>query len=455
MLPDEVSLTLLDHIPCRALQIRHLLALLSPNLPSASTILLHGIEATGKSLTINAVLAAIDTSSAVVRSQECITTRHLLERTIAVVRETLAAHGQLEEANSLDGRCESISAFILKLQHLLEGKEKFIVVFDGIDRQPEAAPTLLPAITRLGEILPNLTTILITTTAQPHLLHHAGIPHIHFPPYTRTETLSILSRTPLSLSASPPSSQSPDPTIAANNDATEWLWARFTAAVWDSLGQPAAKSIPNFRDVCARIWQPFIQPILDGHYGAREFSKLLVKNRSLFQSEDALIDSIVPPYTFTTTSKPTKQSSYTLPYYPTHLLISAYLASHNPPKHDITLFSKTSLSKRRKRGGGTALTSHRAPRHRKISRRLLGPQPFPLERLFAIFHAVLPHTYVGGGADVMCQVATLVGLRLIVKAGSGGDILEGGSKWRVNVGWEFVRGVARGVEFDTESYLTE
>lgn len=154
-----------------------------PNLPSASTILLHGIEATGKSLTINAVLAAIDTSSAVVRSQECITTRHLLERTIAVVRETLAAHGQLEEANSLDGRCESISAFIVKLQHLLEGKEKFIVVFDGIDRQPEAAPTLLPAITRLGEIVctdcsntptsslltkPSYPTSLPSSSQQPH-----------------------------------------------------------------------------------------------------------------------------------------------------------------------------------------------------------------------------------------------------------------------------------------------
>lgn len=55
----------------------------------------------------------------------------------------------------------------------------------------------------------------------------------------------------------------------------------------------------------------------------------------------------------------------------------------------------------------------------------------------------------------MCQVATLVGLRLIVKAGTGGDVLEGGGKWRVNVGWEFVRDVARSVNFDVDSYLTE
>lgn len=124
-----------------------------PKLPSPSTILLHGVEATGKSLTIKAVLEAIDIPSAIVRSQECITTRHLLERTIAVVKEALAAHGHLEEANGLDGRCENISAFRVELQHLLEGKEKFILVFNGIDRQREAAPTLLPAIARLGEIV--------------------------------------------------------------------------------------------------------------------------------------------------------------------------------------------------------------------------------------------------------------------------------------------------------------
>lgn len=68
-----------------------------------------------------------------------------------MVKEVLAAHGQLEEANWSDGKSESISAFIVELQRLLKGNEKFILVFDGIDRQREAAPTLLPAIVRLGE----------------------------------------------------------------------------------------------------------------------------------------------------------------------------------------------------------------------------------------------------------------------------------------------------------------
>ena len=46
-----------------------------------------------------------------------------------------------------------MSAFVVELERLLEGRggKKFVLVFKGIDRQREAAPTLLPAIVRLGE----------------------------------------------------------------------------------------------------------------------------------------------------------------------------------------------------------------------------------------------------------------------------------------------------------------
>ncbi|KAL8876158.1 MAG: hypothetical protein Q9198_005595, partial [Flavoplaca austrocitrina] len=39
------------------------------------------------------------------------------------------------------------------MQRLLEDQKKFILVFDNIDRQREAAPTLLPALARLGELV--------------------------------------------------------------------------------------------------------------------------------------------------------------------------------------------------------------------------------------------------------------------------------------------------------------
>jgi origin recognition complex subunit 5 len=89
----------------------------------------------------------------VVNCKECVTGRHLLERTIAAVDESLqdgAVNGRRGKCN---GRCENLSALAGHLHRLLRGGEKYILAFDGIDRQREAPHTLLPALARLGEVV--------------------------------------------------------------------------------------------------------------------------------------------------------------------------------------------------------------------------------------------------------------------------------------------------------------
>jgi origin recognition complex subunit 5 len=115
---------------------------------------------------------------------------------------------------------------------------------------------------------------------------------------------------------------------------------------------------------------------------------------------------------------------------------------------------KASERKRRKKGGG-GVNKGRPSKHRKIQRKLLGPQAFILERMLAIFHAIVPHPVPGGTGDVMAQVAMLASSRLLVKTSGAADVLDAGTKWRVNVGWEYILGVARGVGFDLESFLVE
>lgn len=150
------------------------------------------------------------------------------------------------------------------------------------------------------------------------------------------------------------------------------------------------------------------------------------------------------------------------PRHTAHLLLAAYLASHIHPRADTLLFSKSPqhVSRRRRRQLRQTLpaTGATSSRRRKIPRHLLGPQPFPLERLFAIFHATSPSPLLDGG-ELVAQVATLAGLNLLLRAssaaadeGSGGG---GGGKWKVGFGREFAASVARGVEFDPEIYLEE
>ena len=99
------------------------------------------------------MLAAILTTHAIVRCRECITARHLFERTVIACRDALDEKERSSTFKNVDGRCESISVLTVQLQQLLQGQEKFVLVFDGIDRQREAPPALLPAIARLGEIV--------------------------------------------------------------------------------------------------------------------------------------------------------------------------------------------------------------------------------------------------------------------------------------------------------------
>lgn len=397
-----------------------------------------------------------------IRCRECVTGRHLLERTAAAVHEAVhgSGNGEAEDggirdgADTFTGRCESLSALSVHLQTLLQRQDKLVLVFDGVDKQRDAPPTLLPALARLGEFIPNLTTILIVQHPSPRFLHHTGIPHIHFPPYTRNQSIHILSQSPLPIFLTPPPDQDYDEEVHEEDKA--WLWPRYCAAIWDSLAQNAAQNLSAYRDVCHKLWRPFVAPIVRGDFGTRDFSRLLVNQRRLFQDESVLLDSILPATTLASAPRP----SHELPYYAKWLLIAAYLSSFTPPRLDAILFMKATEQKRRKKGGGTARGRGRPSQTRKVPRHLLAPSAFTLDRLMAIFHGIIPHD-VRGTVDFPIQIATLTSLRLLVRSGGGiggsNDPLEPGGKWKVGlpVTWEYAQALARGLEFTLIDYVVE
>lgn len=140
---------------------------------SCRNITLHGLEATGKSAITKAVLEALSANTpaqigdsddhfnnelryAIIKSAECITGRHLLEQTIGTVAKAVEWKGTIP-------RCENLAQLVVEVGKLLDGwtamnevqaaKQRFVLVFDGIDRQKEAPPTMLPALARMGEIV--------------------------------------------------------------------------------------------------------------------------------------------------------------------------------------------------------------------------------------------------------------------------------------------------------------
>ncbi|KAJ8778619.1 hypothetical protein J1605_013296 [Eschrichtius robustus] len=94
-------------------------------------------------------------------------------------------------------------------------------------------------------------------------------------------------------------------------------------------------------------------------------------------------------------------SAYTqveLPYYSKFILIAAYLASYNPARTDRRFFLKHH---------GKIKKTNFLKKHEKTSNHLLGPKPFPLDRLLAILYSIVD-SRVAPTANIFSQVTLMI-----------------------------------------------
>lgn len=136
-----------------------------PNAAPCRNCIVYGTEATGKSAVVASLLHGLSASTgnthddqcasrlryAIVNSMECITGRHLFETTVGKVAQAVGSDTSLP-------RCENLAQLAFELSKLLKyappsNMRGFVLVFDAMDRQREAPPTLLPALARLSEIV--------------------------------------------------------------------------------------------------------------------------------------------------------------------------------------------------------------------------------------------------------------------------------------------------------------
>lgn len=169
-LPDDLLASLITNFPCREAQINALTTLIHPRIAPCRNLVVHGTEATGKSAIVSELLQTLRNYSpselnyAIVKSAECVTARHFFERTVGLVGDAL-------QNGSAPRRCETLAALTAELTKTLkyveqESRSRFVLVFDGIDRQRDAPPTLLPALARLSELV-CLTYRMLTTHLHP------------------------------------------------------------------------------------------------------------------------------------------------------------------------------------------------------------------------------------------------------------------------------------------------
>lgn len=452
----------LHKVPCREEQLNDLFNLLGENgecLPSS--IFISGSMATGKSLCVNTVLNYLNCKHVIIDCIECYSPKIMYESILGGLHEEMKCETMMDLINNLN-----------RLQDAESGYEPVIIVFDRAERLRSMDHNIISAFLRLRELCNlNICTIFITHLVYENFYFKMGVREpikLFFPNYNKEELFKIVFLQQKVFIRNLLNINEVDDSIKYELEKPE-LFANFLNAFLSVFYRPCRDLIELQHMACVNF-SKYCEPIIKNEISATDLTKLwrhispvlkanlellylrisdskhikpspgkenndseYIPNRNI---EDSLKEELTSTKTFA--------QSFELPYYAKFLLIAAYLASYNPPKEDKRLFMKNH-GKQRKR-----LQQVRAKA--KISEKLntqLGPKVFTLDRLLAIFYAILDEK-IGLTSNLLSQIATLVELKLIA---GGKEIDLDTTKYKCIVGYDFISAVAQTVGFNIRKYL--
>ncbi|XP_033845426.1 origin recognition complex subunit 5 [Periophthalmus magnuspinnatus] len=431
---DEEKLQrIAELLPCREVQAGLLLSLMGqPEHHCYPSIFIYGHQASGKSHVLNIVMKQLELPHAMVSCVECFSVTLLFEQ---VLQSFFGA-----DASSLLPRGPSLSDFVRIYRQLSSEsptKQTRYIIMEKAEMLRDADANLLPALLRLQELVEdNVTVILLSEIVWDKFRPNTGCFEpllLHFPDYSKGELQQILSK-------------DKHPLYSAEFYSS---YINILLGVFYSV----CRDLRELRHLAALNFSKFCEPLEEGKVKESDTHKLW---RNI---EPHLKKAMQTVYLREVSSLQWEQmqeleerevgavrglSAHThveLPYYSKFLLIAAYLASYNPARTDKRFFLKHH---------GKIRKANFLKKNEKTSNHLLGPKPFPLDRMLAIFYSVVD-SRVAPTASIFSQISSLVTLQLLNQV-SHDDQLDA-PKYKCAVSMDFICAIARTVNFDIVKYL--
>ncbi|XP_063833644.1 origin recognition complex subunit 5 [Ostrinia nubilalis] len=454
-----------SRVPCREDQLNDLLHFFGEyDEPLPCSLYISGSMGTGKSLCITSVLRYLGYKHVIVDCIECYSAK--------IMYETIL--NSLED-DEIETKCESIMDFtnaLNRIGHNLVQYQPIVLVFDRAERLRNMDESVISALLRLRELCNlNICTVFVTHLVYDNFYFKMGVREplkMYFPNYNKEELFKIIFLHQKSFVRHVLSNAAVDNEIRIELERPE-LFANFLNAFLSVFYRPC-RDLIELQHMARVNFVKYCEPIIRNEIQAQDLSKLWRHISPILKTSLELLylristskshkpspgkensDSIESQsYNFENTLKEeltstkTFAQSFELPYYAKYLLIAAYLASYNPPKEDKRLFMKYH-GKQRKR---LQQVKAKAKINEKLNTQL-GPKVFTLDRLLAIFYAILEEK-IGLTSNLLAQIATLVELKLI--AGSKEIDLDA-AKYKCIVGYDFISAVAQTVGFNVRKYL--
>uniref|UniRef100_A0A671W4E1 Origin recognition complex, subunit 5 n=1 Tax=Sparus aurata TaxID=8175 RepID=A0A671W4E1_SPAAU len=399
-------------LPCREVQAGMLLSLMGqPQQCSYPSIFIYGHRASGKSHVMQVLLKELEVR------KRCL----------------LSAQG----SSGLDGVCVGDPNNFLFCRKLLQDKQANASVMEKAELLRDTDANLLPALLRLQELVDdNVTIILLSEIVWDKFRPNTGCFEpllLHFPDYSKGELQQILS-------------QDKHPSYSAEfySSYINILLGVFYSVCRDLREHGSSHAALAFSTMLLcflssvketdthKLWrniEPHLKKAMQTVY-LREVSSL--QWEQLQQMEERECGAL---------RGLSAHTHVELPYYSKFLLIAAYLASYNPARTDKRFFLKHH---------GKIRKTNFLKKNEKTSNHLLGPKPFPLDRLLAIFYSVVD-SRVAPTASIFSQISSLVTLQLLTKV-SHDDQLDA-PKYKCAVSMDFICAISRTVNFEIIKYL--
>uniref|UniRef100_A0AAY4DTS1 Origin recognition complex subunit 5 n=1 Tax=Denticeps clupeoides TaxID=299321 RepID=A0AAY4DTS1_9TELE len=422
---SEEKLGLLaEKITCRETQASTLLALLGePDHYTYPSIFIYGHHASGKSHVTECIMKELELPHVTVSCVECVSAGLLFEQVV------MGLYGS--EATALLPRSSSILDFVRVYKQLSSQEPSYqtrYIILDRAQLLRDMEANLLPGFLRLQELVDdNVTVIFLSEIVWDKFRPSTGCFEpvvLHFPDYNKGELHQILT-----LDSHP--SYSPE------------LYSSFINIML-GVFYSVCRDLRELRHLAALNFSKFCEPLERGEVKETDTHKLW-KNiephlkkamQTVYLREVSSGRCVSVPL-----SGLSAYAHVELPYYSKFLLIAAYLASYNPARTDRRFFLKHH---------GKLKKTNFMKKHEKTSNHLLGPKPFPLDRLLAIFYSVVDNR-VAPTASVFSQISSLVTLQLLTQVGHD-DQLDA-PKYKCAVSLDFIQAIARTLSFDIVRYL--
>ncbi|XP_040591085.1 origin recognition complex subunit 5 isoform X2 [Mesocricetus auratus] len=387
---------------------------------SFPSIFIYGHTASGKTYVTQTLLKTLELPHVFVNCVECFTLRLLLEQ----ILNTLSRLSSSEAECPTEITCETFNDFVRLFKQVTNTEnlkdQTVYIVLDKAEYLRDMEANLLPGFLRLQELTDrNVTVIFLSEIIWEKFRPNTGCfePFVlYFPDYSIGNLQKILS----------------------HDHPPEYSADFYAAYINILLGvfYTVCRDLKELRHLAVLNFPKYCEPVVKGEAGERDTRKLwrniephlkkamqtvYLREISSSQWEKLQKDDTDP-------GQLKGLSAYThveLPYYSKFILIAAYLASYNPARTDRRFFLKT-------------------------SNHLLGPKPFPLDRLLAILYSIVD-SRVAPTANIFSQITSLVTLQLLTLVGHD-DQLDG-PKYKCTVSLDFIRAIARTVNFDIIKYL--